>query len=194
MSGASPPAPGRGSDGFAAEYLANAAALITWLRWKTARVTGAKFEVEDIAQEVWLRALTNQARFDANLSRFRTWLFGIAANVLLELRARSLRLARVRAADGESSIGRAMQSITDTVTSITGQLVRNEAIGHLLAAVERCDAVDHRVFQLRGLEERPHAEVAQMLGLSIEAAAKRWSRLLDSLRDHKLPAGLLAEP
>lgn len=187
------PVPRLPNDELAELFVAHAHALVAWLRFKTSRMPGARFGVEDVAQEVWLRAVAKHASFDPKRSSFRTWLFGIAANVFLELRKRSLRLSRVRINEGHSTMVDQLNEITDTITSITGRIARSDAMNALFAEVERHDEVDQKVFQLRGLEERPHAEVADLLGLSLEAVTKRWNRLLASLRQHDLPSGLLAQ-
>lgn len=49
-------------------------------------------QAEDAVQEVFVRAWRHQQRFDPTVASFRTWLFAIARNVVIDaLRARSSR-------------------------------------------------------------------------------------------------------
>ena len=53
----------------------------------------------------------------------------------------------------------------------------------IVNAVLRKVQDERRLLQYRGLEGLEHQEVGALLGLSSDAAAKRWQRLRDRLRD-----------
>jgi RNA polymerase sigma-70 factor (ECF subfamily) len=177
----------------AERFVAEMPALITWLCMRAARLCGQRVDVEDLAQEVWLRAVQNAARYDAQRAGYRTWLFGIAANVLLEARRDDRRRARVQIDDGRSSVLERRHEVPAEITSVTVRVARGEALARLVATLAGRDEIDRRVFQLRGLEQRPHADVAQLVGISAEAATKRWHRLRGDLREMLERLGLSAE-
>jgi DNA-directed RNA polymerase specialized sigma24 family protein len=79
------------------------------------------------------------------------------------------------------------------ITSVTVRVARGEALARLVATLADRDEIDRRVFQLRGLEQRPHADVAQLVGISTEAATKRWQRLRGELREMLERLGLSIE-
>jgi RNA polymerase sigma-70 factor (ECF subfamily) len=157
-------------------------ALVAWLRLRAARLCGDGCDVEDLAQEVWYRAVQNAARYDTARAGYRTWLFGIAANVLLEARRDRQRRSRVQIDDGRSSRLERRNAVPAAITSLTVRIARGEAMTKLCEALDGRDELDRRVFWLRGLEQRPHEEVARLVGVSVDAATKRWQRLRVDLR------------
>ncbi len=82
--------------------------LIDWYQYRLARylfyVTGRRENVEDLAQETWLRVLERGTQFDGR-SRFEPWLFSIARNLAFDQfrKRRSISLdADATAKSGES--------------------------------------------------------------------------------------------
>src|SRR5437763_3459741 len=61
--------------------------------------------------------------------------------------------------------------------------MRDELRDRLLAALERMNPLDREVLALRHFEQLGNAEAADVLGLSVAAASKRYVRALERLRD-----------
>lgn len=74
------------------------------------------------------------------------------------------------------------------MTSPSKAAIRHELQARLRAALDEMDALDREVLALRHFEELGNNEVAQVLGISKEAASKRHVRALKRLKE------ILTEP
>lgn len=61
--------------------------------------------------------------------------------------------------------------------------VRAELRERMLAAVNQLDPIDREVLSLRHFEQLTSLEVAQVLGIGVSAASKRYIRAMDRLRE-----------
>jgi RNA polymerase sigma-70 factor, ECF subfamily len=101
--------------------------------------------------------------------------------------------AKMRAAGQEVPLQReaapnassaAMASILlGRLTSPTSAAVRAERVLRVQEAFNALDPLDREVVALRHFEQLSRAEVAQILGISEEAGAKRYIRALKRLKD-----------
>ena len=165
------------AQGFVELYRPVAPAIYAWARLHIHAPLRRRVDPEDILQEVCVRALDRFSTYDPEKSPFRSWLFGIARNVLRE----ALRSLRVR---GESAFGANRRSdpggldrISDEATSISTRIARDERIQSFLTRVSKLDEEEKRLLLYRGLEGRGHQEVAEILAINEETAQKRWQRL-----------------
>jgi RNA polymerase sigma factor (sigma-70 family) len=180
---------------FGSLYTRIAPALFAWASLRIPRHLRGNLEPEELVQEVWCRALDRISTFDPVRS-FRYWIFRIAANTLLENLRRYARGTRSRPpADGHHP-----RSPTDDpdqvpamITTVSRRVSRDEAVHAFVEEVGRFTDEDKKLLLYRGLEGRSHSEVAERLGISVEAAVKRWQRLRERLRHHPLPAEMLAD-
>ena len=69
---------------------------------------------------------------------------------------------------------------------------RREARTRLAEALDRMDPTDREVLALRHFEQLTNAEAAQVLGIQERAAAKRYLRALERLKEilSEMPGGL----
>lgn len=85
-------------------YVAHAGRLVVWLRTLPTGDTAA--EPEDLASEAWLTAADKIAGFVGTGPEFAGWLFGIARNLALNARRKTVRRAadpHVTAAVGDAA-------------------------------------------------------------------------------------------
>ncbi len=132
-------------------------------------------DAEDLAQEVFLKAYRNLAKFEGR-SSFKTWIYRIAINTSQnELRRRSRR-PQVSATPLETAT-EFMPSSEDveksTQTRADHQL--------LLEAFKLLRPVESQVLIMKDLEGRPYAEIAEELDISLSAAKMRVQRARDAL-------------
>lgn len=166
-------------------FAADAMFLYCWFRARLGPALRRDLEVEDLVQEVWVRAMLNERSDDA--ANPRMWLLAIARNVVLEvLRASGRRPQALAVAADGSPI-----ELADEVTSLTRALARDELRQRFFAELDALDEDSRQLVVQHGLEGRPLAQIAARLGISPGAAHKRWQRLRDHLYTLGSPADLL---
>jgi RNA polymerase sigma factor (sigma-70 family) len=163
--------------------------LYCWLRARLGPSLRRGFDVEDLLQEVLMRATLVLRKDPARppTSNSRGWLLGIARNIVFEALRSSFRRSRslVGGDDG------AELEVPDTVTSLTRRIARSEERQRFFAELDGLEEHERQLLVQHGLEGRPLTEVAVRLGISVDAAHKRWQRLRDRLRELGSPADLL---
>ena len=142
-------------------------------------MTAADGDAEDLAQETFVRAWRGLAGFRSD-STFRTWLYGIAVNVIRTRRQRGSRLRRLfqpvrRDADpGSDPLERA--SVDD---GIEAPLAMRQVIDRALATLP--DDMREAVV-LRDVQGLDYREIAAALGVPIGTVESRIFRARQRLR------------
>lgn len=153
--------------------------------WARVRVRGSALrhvEPSDVVQEVWWRAHRRIAQFDENKANFRSWIFGIAINVLRE----SMRRRSARGPDelhDRVPIDDLGHELRAQWTSITKKARRSEGVNALADFVGSLEEIEQKLFVHCGLEEMSQADTALLVGLSENAVQKRWARLRERLAE-----------
>ena len=158
-------------------HLLDAHAGVMW------RIAGAyartRPDREDLYQEMLLHVWRALPSFRGDASE-RTWLTRIAFNVALG----TVRREGVRATvDAPLAVEAAASDAPDPAA----HTARADALGRLYDALAHLPEIDRALVVLT-LEERPHAEIAETLGLSVSNVAVRLHRAKARLAD------LLADP
>jgi RNA polymerase sigma-70 factor (ECF subfamily) len=135
------------------------------------RLLGNAAEARDAAQETFVRAIAHLKDFDPAGS-FRSWLFAIAANHARDLLRRRRQLP----------LDPAVEEKLPDLSLPDDRLLRSENRDRLLAAIDRLPFDLKIVVTLHFQQDLPHAEVAQTLGLSVNAVRIRLYRALAALR------------
>lgn len=147
---------------------------------------GRDTDAEDLAQEAFVRAWKSLARFRGD-SSFRTWLHGIAINVVRTQRSRASRLRELFAIGSGGAADPLERASVDD--GIEAPLALRDAIDRALAQLpaDLREAVVLR--DLQGLEYR---EIADVLGVPVGTVESRIFRgrrrlrpLLASVRDQR---------
>ena len=129
---------------------------------------------EELAQECFLALLRNVARYEPRAS-FRSYLYGIAMNLLFAERRKSGR----EVAQGDKT----SEPVTDENT---------DAALWVRKALEDLEKNDREILMLREYEQLTYAEIAGLLRIPINTVRSRLRRALSSLRDsvHGDPSAL----
>ena len=161
-----------------------------------------RIDAADVVQEAFVAASANrEIYFRERTVPLFLWLRGVVTNKLLELHRHHLG-THMRDAKRELSLE--AQCRWDATTSalcmhLTGHLtspsrvaVRDEIKMRLAEALDAMDSTDREVLAMRHFEQLTNAEAAQVLGIQERAAAKRYLRALERLRNilSELPGGL----
>lgn len=170
-----------------------APSLVAWAAIRLPVEARNHVAAEDVAQEVWLRAVRIYATsFDPARSSVRAWLFAVAKNVLLEIRRTVSRFAREHGADGRTSRCLALAEVPATITSLTTRLARDDAVRQVVERMGSLANDDRLLLVHCGMEGLPLRDAATQLGISADAASKRWQRLRADVAEWRVSANLLA--
>jgi RNA polymerase sigma-70 factor (ECF subfamily) len=168
---------------FTARYERLAPALCAWAMRHVSRTVRARVEVDDVLQEIWLRAFRLRDRFTGDDAAFRSWIFAIGKMVLLEVQRSARRMQRLQIDEGSTSRMFALDQVQASVTRLTRRLVREESILRFVEHLGSLPRADQDLVSFCGLEGSSCADAARKLGIGAEAAAKRWQRLRARLRE-----------
>lgn len=148
--------------------------------WATLRLRGPvarTLDPDDLVQEVWWRALERFDTYDPDKGLFRSWLFGIAGNVLREQMRRHMGRPGSTGARRVIELDDLGPVLEASWTSITKGARRSENAERLVAFVQALDADDRTLFIHRGLEGLALADAGKILGITENACNKRWLKI-----------------
>ena len=159
------------------------------VRQRIGNVVREDGETRDIVQESLLEVLVHGPSFaTSDRGRFRGLLLRIVEN---NIRDRYRKLHRHKR-DRRRETGRATDSILEldpavrSVTTPSVHAAEEERREWVMLAVELLQPEDRDVIRLRDWEEMEFAEIGSRLGISGEAARKRYHRALPRLADKVL--------
>lgn len=163
-----------------------------------------RIDAGDVLQETFVAATERRAEFFAEPDRsLFLWLRWMVGNTLLEVHRHHLdaQMRDVRREEpfggggggaGDATRDALAAQLTCGVTGPATAARRAELHARLIAALDQMDAGDREVLALRHYEQLTSAEAAQVLGIQERAAAKRYGRALERLREllAQMPGGL----
>ena len=136
------------------------------------RFVGNHEDASDLAQEVFIRAYRNLARFRGR-SAVGTWLYRIAVNLCLN---------RISAKDNTFERLEYRDHSDDRVETADAALLREERAAEVRAAIARLPKKQRATLVLRVYHELPHEEIAGILGSSVGAVKANFFHALANLR------------
>jgi RNA polymerase sigma-70 factor (ECF subfamily) len=148
-------------------------------------LTGNREIAEDLFQETWMRVLMRGAQFNGN-SRFDTWLFTIARNLVIDLRRRRSMASLEEMCEGGDEerpfeVPSQDKSPFDHLSTLeSGQLVAD--------ALLTLDPLHREVLLLRFREEMSLEEIARMTRAPLSTVKSRLYRGLAALKPQVEPA------
>jgi RNA polymerase sigma factor (sigma-70 family) len=126
---------------------------------------------EDVTALAFERAYRKRRRFDPDRGNGRAWIFGIARNAALDELRRRRRTAVLRAEPEDIGARGPEQEAELTM--------RRAAVR---AAMVKLDLRERELVALRFFAGLSHAEIAQVLGISVSNAGTKLHRAVDKLR------------
>lgn len=152
-----------------------------------------KVAASDIVQETLAEGLVAFPRCEGQEPReFQNWLAAILRRNVLDA-VKRYRLTAKRDVRLELPLDK-----SDAQFRLAGQLVaddrspssilqQEETCDALATAIEHLSAIDRALVILRNFECRSFAEIGELLGLSADAARKRWKRTVEGLSIQMVP-------
>ena len=136
------------------------------------RFVGNHEDASDLAQEVFIRAYRNLRGFRGQAA-VSTWLYRIAVNV-------SLNRVSAKSAAFEKLDSR--EHVDERIETADAALLRAERAGEVRAAIARLPQKQRATLVLSIYPERPHEEIAGILGSSVGAVKANFFHALANLR------------
>lgn len=147
-------------------------------------LTSSRELAEDLFQEVWIRVLLRGGQFNGK-SRFDTWLFTIARNLVIDYRRKRTLASLDELIDGASDDDRQMSiEITDEQPSPFEQLSSAEDRDLVSAALLQLDTLYREVLVLRFHEDMSLQEIATVTRAPLSTVKSRLYRGLSAIKPH----------
>lgn len=143
--------------------------------------TGNKDDVEDLAQEVFMKVFMHLPKFETR-STFRTWIYRIALNVCID-HARKRQLRRMLSLEGMSEWAKARLSLrTSAVPSPQAAAELGELDEQIKRGLNQLPAELRRVLVLRDMQGLDYDQIAQITGWRLGTVKSRLFRARQHLR------------
>ena len=142
-------------------------------------------EVEDIAQEVFLKVFRALPTFDARRAKLTTWVFTFVRNHCYDvLKRRRLPTTSLHAGGPDE----APRDLTDNRERLPAASLENEELGRRIGEALATLGEDQRmVFVLREYECLDYAEIASITGVNEGTVKSRLFRAKEALRSQLAP-------
>ncbi len=148
--------------------------------------SGPRVEVEDLAQEVFLKVYTHLKNFKGQAS-FRTWLYRITLNVCID-HGRKRKLRRMLSLEGLSEWGKAKLSLRhSTSASPHSDAEKREWQDRLQQALAQLPEEFRQPLVLRDMEDLDYDEIAAITGAPLGTVKSRIFRGRRHLRELLAP-------
>ena len=133
-------------------------------------------EAEEIAQDTLIAVWRKAGQFDPDTTGVAAWIFTIARNLRIDS---VRRIARI----GPTSQDTELADAPDAAEAADIMISRAEDVSRVEAAVGRLSADQSKVIQLSFIEERPHPEIASLLGIPLGTVKSRIRLAMNHLRE-----------
>lgn len=145
-------------------------------------LTSSRELAEDLFQEVWMRVLVRGGQFNGK-SRFDTWLFTIARNLVIDYRRKRTLASLDELVEGATDDDRPMSfEVSDDQPSPFDRLASGEDRARVAQALLAVDTLYREVLVLRFHEELSLQEIAAVTRAPLSTVKSRLYRGLAALK------------
>lgn len=138
-----------------------------------ARRVGRREDAEDLVARVFHRLLERLEDFDARRGTPRMFVLAMARNAVID---------HLRTARRDAPIDELAGALADEAGTPLEALLRDEELRAVRAALGELSAEAREILILRHGDGLKHAEIAELLGLRVDAVKQRASRALRDLK------------
>jgi len=131
---------------------------------------------EEIAQTTLLTVWRKAAQFDPASAGAAAWIFTIARNLRIDSARQAARQAKA-AASAERD------ETPEVADSPETMMARRDDVSRVEAALQRLSEEQSKVIRMSFIEEQPHGEIAERLGLPLGTVKSRIRLAMARLRD-----------
>jgi len=145
-------------------------------------LTGSRELAEDLFQEVWMRVLVRGDQFNGK-SRFDTWLFTIARNLVIDYRRKRTLASLDELFEGPADDDRPMSfELVDGQPTPFDHMATSEDRERVAGALLEIDTLYREVLVLRFHEELSLQEIAAVTKAPLSTVKSRLYRGLDAIK------------
>jgi len=131
---------------------------------------------EEIAQNTLLTVWRKAAQFDPASAGAAAWIFTIARNLRIDSARQAARRAR-------AAVSAERDGTPEVADSPETMMSRRDDVSRVEAALLRLSEEQSTVIRMSFIEERPHGEIAERLGLPLGTVKSRIRLAVGRLRD-----------
>ena len=131
---------------------------------------------EEIAQNTLLTVWRKAAQFDPASAGAAAWIFTIARNLRIDSARQAARRAR-------AAVSAERDGTPEVADSPETMMSRRDDVSRVEAALLRLSEEQSTVIRMSFIEERPHGEIAERLGLPLGTVKSRIRLAMARLRD-----------
>lgn len=145
---------------------------------------------DDLLAETFLAAFAGRDGYDPARGEARSWLYGIATNLLRRHSRQELRRLRATASAGSQE----RSAAADPYDEVLGQVDASRRVAQLADAVSALDPADRNVLLMTAWGGLTSVEVALALGIPVGTVRSRLHRIRRQLRGQESPSPPPASP
>ncbi len=135
---------------------------------------------EEIAQNTLLTVWRKAAQFDPASAGAAAWIFTIARNLRIDSARQAARQAK---ALDKAAVSAERDEAPEAVDSPETMMTRRDDVSRVAAALQRLSEEQSTVIRLSFIEEQPHGEIAERLGIPLGTVKSRIRLAMARLRD-----------
>ena len=132
-------------------------------------------DAEEIAQETLLAVWRKAAQFDPVSAGASAWIYTIARNLRID---QVRRAARTGTGDHKAEL----DYLVDPAEPADDLMARNDEAGRIASALSSLSEEQSMAIRLSFIEERPHPEIADVLGIPLGTVKSRIRLAMNRLR------------
>ncbi len=136
---------------------------------------------DDVSQDVFIKAWKNLPRFNATSASFKTWLFHIARNTIIDFLRKKKHIAFSRF-DTDDGVNMLEETVAYDAPLPDEVFAQTQDAAMIERALQELPYRAREVIMLRNFEDMTFDEIGQALGEPLNTVKSRHRRALASLR------------
>ena len=137
---------------------------------------GCAEQAKDITQEIFISALQSISRYNFSVASFRTWLYRIASNKIVDF----FRSIQYKQRQLEINIDDVCAAVNDSLEDL---YIDKENICRVLSAMHELPFESQQIVRMKVYAERTFREIAAVLGISENTVKTKYYAALKKIRE-----------
>jgi len=154
--------------------------ILTYINFKTKNLVVS----QELADDVFLKAIRYQNKFDSTKCKIRTWLYTIAKNTMLDYfrKQKQNREKFVRVSDFTDEDGSEMVQLFVTKTDASNEIESNDFSNQIKSIFDKLTNKNKQIATLYFLDNMKYMEIAEVLDIPMNTVKVTISRCREKLQ------------